>query len=84
MRRDRPRDEAIADAAQTFATHLEARVRAHPELWYHFYRYWDAQRAATDHGGGGKSEEEDRSRKSEVRSQKSEVRSQKSEVRMSS
>jgi lauroyl/myristoyl acyltransferase len=41
--RDRPRDEAIADGAQTFASQLEARVREHPELWYHFYRYWDAQ-----------------------------------------
>jgi hypothetical protein len=20
------------------------RVRAHPEYWYQFYRYWDAQR----------------------------------------
>jgi hypothetical protein len=19
-------------------------VRSHPECWYHFYRYWDAQR----------------------------------------
>jgi lauroyl/myristoyl acyltransferase len=44
VRRDRPRDEAIAEAAQAFAAQLEARVRAHPDLWYHFYRYWDAQR----------------------------------------
>jgi lauroyl/myristoyl acyltransferase len=44
VRRDRPRDEAIAQAAQAFADQLDARVRAHPELWYHFYRYWDAQR----------------------------------------
>ncbi len=56
VRRDRPRDESIADAAQTFATHLEARVRAHPHLWYHFYRYWDAQQAATDPDGGGASQ----------------------------
>jgi lauroyl/myristoyl acyltransferase len=42
--RDRPREEAIAIAAQDFADQLSARVRAHPELWYHFYRYWDAQR----------------------------------------
>ena len=41
--RDRPRDEAIAIAAQQFADQLSARVRAHPEFWYHFYRYWDAQ-----------------------------------------
>jgi KDO2-lipid IV(A) lauroyltransferase len=42
--RDRPRDDAIAGAAQAFASQLDARVREHPELWYHFYRYWDAQR----------------------------------------
>ena len=43
-RRDLPRDEAIAAAAQQVADALAARVRRHPELWYHFYRYWDAQR----------------------------------------
>lgn len=37
------RDAAIQDAAQRFAGYLESRVRAHPEFWYHFYRYWDAQ-----------------------------------------
>lgn len=37
------RDAAIQRATQRFATSLEARVRAHPEFWYHFYRYWDAQ-----------------------------------------
>ena len=37
------RDTAIQAAAQRFAHHLEARVRAHPEFWYQFYRYWDAQ-----------------------------------------
>ena len=37
------RDEALAMATQRFASHLESRVRAHPEYWYHFYRYWDAQ-----------------------------------------
>jgi lauroyl/myristoyl acyltransferase len=42
--RDRPREQAIALAAQDFADQLSARVRAHPEFWYHFYRYWDAQR----------------------------------------
>ena len=42
--RERPREEAIALAAQDFADQLSARVRAHPEFWYHFYRYWDAQR----------------------------------------
>ena len=37
-----PRDEAIQAAAQDFADQLSARVRARPECWYHFYRYWDA------------------------------------------
>jgi lauroyl/myristoyl acyltransferase len=41
--RERPRDEAIQTAAQVFADQLGARVRLHPEFWYHFYRYWDAQ-----------------------------------------
>jgi lauroyl/myristoyl acyltransferase len=41
---DIPRDEAIARAAQAVADALSARVREHPELWYHFYKYWDAQR----------------------------------------
>jgi lauroyl/myristoyl acyltransferase len=41
---DRPRDEAIQQAAQQFADQLSARVRRHPEFWYQFYRYWDAQR----------------------------------------
>jgi lauroyl/myristoyl acyltransferase len=41
--RSRPRDDAVQAAAQDFANQLAARVRAHPEFWYHFYRYWDAQ-----------------------------------------
>jgi KDO2-lipid IV(A) lauroyltransferase len=41
---DIPRDEAITVAAQAVADDLAARVREHPEFWYHFYRYWDAQR----------------------------------------
>ena len=41
--RTRPRDEAIQAAAQEFANQFAARVRAHPEYWYHFYRYWDSQ-----------------------------------------
>jgi lauroyl/myristoyl acyltransferase len=45
--RDRPREEAIAIAAQDFADQLSARVRAHPEFWYHFYGYWHAQRQAS-------------------------------------
>ena len=40
---DGDRDAALQRATQRFATSLEARVRAHPEFWYHFYRYWDAQ-----------------------------------------
>jgi KDO2-lipid IV(A) lauroyltransferase len=43
---DRSRDEAIRDAAQRVADDLADRIRQHPELWYHFYRYWDAQRDA--------------------------------------
>jgi lauroyl/myristoyl acyltransferase len=40
---DRPRDEAIQQATQRFADQLSARIRRHPEYWYQFYRYWDAQ-----------------------------------------
>jgi len=46
---DIPRDEAIQVAAQQVADVLAAQVREHPEFWYHFYRYWDAQR--DDYGG---------------------------------
>jgi lauroyl/myristoyl acyltransferase len=45
---DRPRDEAIQIAAQQVADALATRIRQRPELWYHFYRYWDAQRDAYD------------------------------------
>ena len=45
---DRPRDEAIQAAAQQIADALAARVESHPDLWYHFYRYWDAQLDAYD------------------------------------
>jgi len=38
-----PRDEAIQQAAQAFADQLSDRVKGHPEYWYQFYRYWDAQ-----------------------------------------
>jgi lauroyl/myristoyl acyltransferase len=38
-----PRDAAIQAAAQQFADQLADEVRALPECWYHFYRYWDAQ-----------------------------------------
>jgi lauroyl/myristoyl acyltransferase len=39
-----PREEALQRAAQQMATQLEQRVRQHPQYWYQFYRYWDAQR----------------------------------------
>jgi KDO2-lipid IV(A) lauroyltransferase len=48
VNRERPRDEAIQAAAQDFANQLGARVRVHPEYWYHFYRYWDAQHEPSD------------------------------------
>jgi predicted exporter/lauroyl/myristoyl acyltransferase len=41
---DIPRDEAIERAAQTVADALSARIHEHPELWYHFYNYWEAQK----------------------------------------
>ncbi|MEO8259063.1 MAG: lysophospholipid acyltransferase family protein [Acidobacteriota bacterium] len=41
--RSLPREEAIQAAAQQFADQLGARVHRHPEFWYQFYRYWDAQ-----------------------------------------
>jgi KDO2-lipid IV(A) lauroyltransferase len=43
-----PREEAIRRAAQEVADALAGRIRQRPELWYHFYRYWDAQRDAYD------------------------------------
>jgi lauroyl/myristoyl acyltransferase len=39
--RQLPRDEAVRAAAQRVAAAIEARVRANPESWYQFYRYWD-------------------------------------------
>jgi KDO2-lipid IV(A) lauroyltransferase len=44
VRTDLPRDSAIQNAAQEIADQLADEVRSHPECWYHFYRYWDAQR----------------------------------------
>ncbi|MEO6238779.1 MAG: lysophospholipid acyltransferase family protein [Vicinamibacterales bacterium] len=44
VRTDLPRDVAIQTAAQDIADQLGEQVRLHPECWYHFYRYWDAQR----------------------------------------
>jgi KDO2-lipid IV(A) lauroyltransferase len=36
-----PPDDAIRAATQAFAADLEGRIRANPELWYQFYRYWE-------------------------------------------
>lgn len=44
MPRGAGRDEWIAGAAQQIADQIAERVRRRPECWYHFYRYWDAQR----------------------------------------
>jgi KDO2-lipid IV(A) lauroyltransferase len=41
--RERPRDQAIAQAAQQFADQLSERVAGRPDNWYHFYPYWKAQ-----------------------------------------
>lgn len=46
--RNRPREEGVQTAAQGVADALAERVRRRPELWYHFYRYWDAQRDTYD------------------------------------
>jgi KDO2-lipid IV(A) lauroyltransferase len=42
--RDLEREEALRRGAQEVANAIESRVREYPEYWYHFYRYWDAQR----------------------------------------
>lgn len=38
-----PREAAIRQAAQEFADQFGPRIKARPECWYHFYRYWAAQ-----------------------------------------
>jgi KDO2-lipid IV(A) lauroyltransferase len=43
-----PREQAIQRAAQQFADQLNERLHAHPNYWYHFYRYWDSQRDQDD------------------------------------
>jgi lauroyl/myristoyl acyltransferase len=43
-----PREQAIQRAAQQFADQLSARLQAHPDYWYHFYRYWDRQQDGGD------------------------------------
>jgi KDO2-lipid IV(A) lauroyltransferase len=41
--RSLPREQAVQQATQAVADTIEARVRANPESWYQFYRYWEAQ-----------------------------------------
>jgi lauroyl/myristoyl acyltransferase len=48
------RDVAIQRATQQAADQLAARVRQHPEYWYQFYSYWDAQREADAAAGRGR------------------------------
>ena len=42
-----PAEESVRAATQAFAIELERRIRAHPHLWYQFYRYWDSEAAMT-------------------------------------
>ena len=42
--RDLPRDQAMQQATQAICRTARRTLRKHPEHWYHFYRYWDAQR----------------------------------------
>ena len=35
-----PVEDAVRVATQAFASQLEARIRANPQLWYQFYPYW--------------------------------------------
>jgi KDO2-lipid IV(A) lauroyltransferase len=46
--REGVRDEVIRAATQQIADEVALRVRANPQYWYHFYRYWDAQRDSYD------------------------------------
>lgn len=39
--RQLPREQAVQEATQRVADAIEAQVRANPESWYHFYRYWE-------------------------------------------
>jgi lauroyl/myristoyl acyltransferase len=41
--REGNRDEEVARASQTFATHLESLIRHMPQCWYQFYPFWAAQ-----------------------------------------
>jgi lauroyl/myristoyl acyltransferase len=42
----KPTQQAVETATQSFANQLEENIRANPQLWYQFYPYWIAQRAA--------------------------------------
>jgi lauroyl/myristoyl acyltransferase len=46
--RDLDRDAAVQQAAQAFATQLEACIRETPHAWYQFYDYWASQAAVAD------------------------------------
>jgi KDO2-lipid IV(A) lauroyltransferase len=39
--RQQPRASAVRAATQAVATAIESHVRANPESWYQFYRYWE-------------------------------------------
>jgi predicted LPLAT superfamily acyltransferase len=42
----KPTEDAVREATQAFATQLEHRIRANPQLWYQFYPYWHTADAA--------------------------------------
>jgi lauroyl/myristoyl acyltransferase len=42
----KPTEEAVRAATQAFATQLEDRIRANPQLWYQFYPYWPSTDSA--------------------------------------
>ena len=42
----KPTEDAVRTATQAFATQLEDRIRANPQLWYQFYPYWPPANAA--------------------------------------
>jgi lauroyl/myristoyl acyltransferase len=42
----KPTEDAVRTATQAFATQLEDRIRACPQLWYQFYPYWRTTDAA--------------------------------------
>jgi lauroyl/myristoyl acyltransferase len=41
-----PPEESVRQMTQAFAAELEARIRAHPHLWYQFYPYWPSEQPA--------------------------------------